>query len=122
MDASSCSISAAMMMTASLPPSVLMTEVNGKHETNGKPEIVNGKSDYGDDLDRLGSRLEKFVQGAAAHDRKRNSTSPIQPTPRKNSAGSQIPKPEISPKPAFLLYKVGATNNVMAQSLRQDNN
>ena len=69
------------------------------------------------DLDRLGDRLEKFVSGHAAQPHTPAPEAPprksLSPKERKNSAGSHIPKPEISPKPSFL--SKGA--NLMTQSL-----
>ena len=75
---------------------------------------MNGSPAALEQLDQLGSRLEKF----ASSPKPENTVAPT-PTPRKTSPGSMIPRPEVSPKPAFLSsLAVNAKMSRMAQSMK----
>ena len=68
-------------------------------------------------LDQLGSRLEKFASSPPPPQPDPKVAS--SPTPRKTSPGSMIPRPEISPKPAFLSsLAVSAKMSRMTQSMK----
>ena len=67
-----------------------------KHDLNNFSQEMKNSEVISSELDSLESRIEKFVG-------KKDNNSIVQPSPRKNSAGSHIPKPEISPKPAHLM-------------------
>ena len=67
------------------------------------------------DLDQLENRLERFTKPSSSSSSNGGShLVPPVPSLRKNSAGSHIPKPEISAKPAFFV----SASNYMSQSLR----
>ena len=110
-------------MVTSMPPEAMITESDfdtSKVEVTEEDEKVATNSEVEvqtnpDELDKLGDRMEKFATNHVSPEAPpRKSLSPKE---RKNSAGSQIPKPEISPKPNFLTK--GA--NIMTQSLNGGN-
>ena len=86
-------------------------EKSGDQSVNPAPPAM-------DEIDQLGNRLEKFVSSAANESPPPKAAVTVLPSPRKHSAGSQIPRPEISPKPAYLASIASASRNLMTQSMR----
>ena len=76
---------------------------------------MNGSPAALEQLDQLGSRLERFASSPPQP----TEQTVAAPTPRKTSPGTMIPRPEVSPKPAFLSsLAVNAKMSRMAQSMK----
>merc|ERR1719367_2352073 len=124
------------LMTTSLPPQQILAAAAAATETSpssnrqlsrqssresGASDAscavrVNGSPAALEQLDQLGSRLEKFASSPPPQPDPKVASSP---TPRKTSPGSMIPRPEISPKPAFLSsLAVSAKMSRMTQSMK----
>ena len=128
MDASSAQV-VATMMSASLPPSTGLPPVETdeqleqeqRHEQASSTDLTRQQSQesaksasqsrrYSDELEQLNRRLDRLVKPPSSSSS--SVSPPIQPSQRKNSAGSHIPGPEATAK------RSPPSNGAMSQSVR----